>query len=171
MKAAQKALIAALAAGIVLLAVLAVLAGPLLLLRGHTVRESATVHDQMAEVVSAHQEALTAMMEADDVSQVLRLFADEGMALTCIPGDGGVMAFKYEPYRGFYYSPGDQPETVPGVAAPWIRYFRAESGELLAHLQPEGQGYAWHEEWEGDGGNSYYTEKLGDHFWYYDILY
>ena len=38
MKAAQKALIAALAAGIVLLAVLAVLAGPLLLLRGHTVR-------------------------------------------------------------------------------------------------------------------------------------
>ena len=62
MKAAQKALIAALAAGIVLLAVLAVLAGPLLLLRRHTVRESATVHDQMAEVVSAHQEALAAMM-------------------------------------------------------------------------------------------------------------
>ena len=59
MKAAQKALIAALAAGIGLLAVLA---GPLLLLRGHTVRESATVHDQMAEVVSAHQEALAAMM-------------------------------------------------------------------------------------------------------------
>ncbi|MDY4137980.1 MAG: hypothetical protein SOY30_01340 [Eubacteriales bacterium] len=168
MKAAQKALIAALAAGIVLLAVLA---GTLPLLRGHTVRECATVHDRMAEVVSAHQEALTAMMEADDVSQVLRLFADEGMALTCIPGDGGVMAFKYEPYMGFYYSPGDRPETVPGVQAPWIRYFRAESGELPAHLKPEGQGYAWHEEWEGDGGNSYYTEKLGDHFWYYDILY
>ena len=171
MKAAQKALIAALAAGIVLLAVLAVLAGPLLLLRGHTVRESATVHDQMAEVVSAHQEALAAMMVADDVSQALRLFADVGMVLSCIPGDSGVMAFEYEPYMGFYYSPGDRPETVPGVAAPWIRYFRAESGELLAHLQPEGQGYAWHEEWEGDGGNSYYTEKLGDHFWYYVLLY
>ena len=59
MKAAQKALIAALAAGIVLLAVLA---GMLLLLRGHTVRERASVHDRMAEVVSAHQEALAAMM-------------------------------------------------------------------------------------------------------------
>lgn len=167
----MKALIAALAAGIVLLAVLAVLAGPLLLLRGHTVRERVSDRDRMAEVVSAHQEALTAMMEADDVSQVLRLFADEGIALKCIPGDGGVMAFQYAPYMGFYYSPGDRPETVPGVQAPWIRYFRAESGELLAHLQPEGQGYAWHEEWEGDGGNSYYTEKLGDHFWYYVILY
>ena len=124
MKAAQKALIAALAAGIVLLAVLA---GTLLLLRGHTVRECASVHDRMTEVVSAHQEALAAMMVADDVSQALRLFADEGMVLTCIPGDSGVMAFEYEPYMGFYYSPGDQPETVPGVAAPWIRYFRAES--------------------------------------------
>ena len=168
MKTPQKALITALAAGIVLLAVLA---GTLLLPRGHTVRESASVLDQMAEVVSAHQEALAAMMEAGDVSQALRLFADEGIALTYIPGDSGTMAFQYAPYMGFYDSPGDQPETVPGVAAPWIRYFRAESGELLAHLRPEGQGYTWHEEWEGDGGNSYYTEKLGDHFWYYVLLY
>ena len=58
-------------------------------------------------------------------------------------------------YRGFYYSENDDMTSI------WC-------ASEVDKLSPAGGGYEWHEK---DGDDSYYTEIICGHFYYYDASY
>ena len=63
-------------------------------------------------------------------------------------------------YRGFYYSADDDMTEV------WCAHCDNDS------LRESGEGYLWKESWTDKyGDNTYYTENICGHFYYYDASY
>lgn len=56
-------------------------------------------------------------------------------------------------YVGFYYSPNDDMNEL------WC------APPFFSSLTPSGNGFEWHEQ---NGDNSYYTEHICEHFYYYE---
>ena len=68
---------------------------------------------------------------------------------------GGYGLVPSSSYYGFYYSPKDIPLAIDVTQT--------------KNLRSEGNGFAWHENWERAGAdNSYYTERIMERWYYYE---
>ena len=138
-----------------------------------------TNKEALFETVRRNADTILEDIEQDDFSRILALFGKwEDQPTVTREGEGvffdcyGLGFGPSTAYIGFYYAPWDGPAPIPGIMPPWAGYFSAEGEELKQYLEPEENGFAWHEKHIDPGGdNEYYTEKICDHFWYYRLDY
>ena len=136
--------------------------------------------DALFGIVSANRDTLLEDIEQGDYSRTRQLFAAyEDVPRDILPENGKVTyecgGFGFGPetgYWGFYYSSWDGPVNVDGIMTPYAGYFRTYDRELIDHLTPEGNGFAWYESSVNPrGDNTYYTERICEGFWYYLLEY
>ena len=131
------------------------------------------------QIVLQNRQTILEDTEQDDFSRTLALFGGWEKKPSITKEGEGVFFYCYgtgfgpsTAYIGFYYAPWDGPAPIPDILPPWAKYFSVEGEELAQYLEPEENGFAWHEtEIDPGGDNNYYTEKICDHFWYYRLDY
>ena len=131
------------------------------------------------QTVREHAETILEDIEQNDLERTLAFF-DGFREKPHVNREGNCIFFEccslgFGPstaYIGFYYTPWDTPAPVAGFEVPWAGYFTATALDLMNYLEPEGNGFAWHEKNESSGGdNVYYTEKIDNFLWYYCLDY
>lgn len=108
--------------------------------------------EKILSFVQEQQEELEACIASGSFSTLdsSGVVLDVGVGADYVEFNCGGRGFGPETeYRGFYYSPTDDMTAL----YPDIK------------LKPAGRGYAW----SGDGDNSYYTEHICGHFYYYEL--
>ena len=129
----------------------------------------------MFEIVSANAAAIRADIEADDFTNTLSLLASSRDTPEVTREGDCVFVYCYgwgfastARHTGFYYVPWDGPAEIGGIMPPYAKYFSVQGPDLIDHLEPDGPGWKWS---EPDSDNMYYTEKICDCFWYYELEY
>ena len=112
--------------------------------------------------VKENEDALLDAINKDDFltirtsTRIIQLIDDDEIGRGFVDFDCGGSGFGSETsYCGFYYSDDDNMTEI------WC----APSGVSLGK---SGSGYEWHEE---NGDNTYYTENICGHFYYYEASY
>ena len=112
--------------------------------------------EEIIAFVRENEVALLEAIELDELSDyekkgvVQKINAEEAVVdFFC----GGAGIGSATSYVGFYYTPNDD------MVAVWCAPVSADS------LTPSGEGFAWQ---ESEGDNSYYTEHICGHFYYYE---
>ncbi len=133
--------------------------------------------ESMFEIVRNNASTILGDIDTDDFTRTMLLLASSPETPEITRANDCVFFYCYgwgfgpsTGYEGFYYVPWDGPAEIGNIMSPFP--FSVQGPELIEHLKPEGEGWAWYEKDSTLGGdNVYYTEKICDCFWYYRLEY
>ena len=129
----------------------------------------------MFELVRNNTSTILGDIDSDDFTRTMALLASSPETPQITRTDDCVFFYCYgwgfgpnTGYEGFYYVPWDGPADIANMMSPFPFTFQGQ--ELIEHLEPEGEGWAWYEKKTTPGGdNVYYTERICECFWYYRL--